>query len=310
MNVLLRQRDDQLTAGFGKPDRPVIFVLAPPRGASTLFQQLTRSSLGVGCVSNIMARFWMAPYIGATLEQDMDDPNFVSSLKSYGRHYNPVNAHEPHEWGWFWAHWLRLSPGQLYCPPGQRIDGDGLNQKLAALQAVKQAPLLFDNPYAMCNIALLAKSIPQVLLVRMRRAPYYLANSVLNARIDRLGDVSAFFGHRPRDVARILAIDDPVEQAVAQIHAIMGEIEQVVANMGSSTVFTIDYPDIVRNPHAVMRRFSQFLAGHNCAVPMREPMPTFPQLRDRNHPKFVHPAHAERLRRCVAEYFGQDHVPT
>lgn len=310
VNALLRERDDELTAGFDRPQQPVVFIVAPPRAASTLFQQLTRSTLSVGCVSNIMARFWMAPYIGAVLEQDMSDPDFVSSLKSYGRHYNPVNAHEPHEWGWFWAHWLQLKPGEFYCPPRHRIDRDGLNRKLAAVQAVKRAPLLFDNVYAMCNLPLLLEAIPRVLLVRIRRSHYYVANSVLNARIDRHGDVSAFFSHKPRNIERLLEIDDPVEQSVAQVHAIATEIDNLIAAVNPDDIFDVDYPDIVGDPHGVMRGFSRFLAKHECSVSMRDPMPEFPQLRNRNHPSYVKPQHSLRLTRHIVNYFGAEHLPS
>ncbi|MEE9382029.1 MAG: hypothetical protein V3V08_01260 [Nannocystaceae bacterium] len=49
----------------------------------------------------------------------------------------------------------------------------------------------------MCNIQLLCTSTPQVLLVGMRCASYYLENSVLKTPIERLDDVSAFFSHAP-----------------------------------------------------------------------------------------------------------------
>ncbi|TPV94806.1 MAG: sulfotransferase [Myxococcales bacterium FL481] len=310
MNAQLATVDDEYTRHFTSPTRPVSFVVATPRSASTLFQQLVCSTLSVGCVSNIMARFWMAPFIGATLEQDLHDPRFVSALRSYGRHYNPANAHEPHEWGWFWRRWLKLDGTSCYCASDQELDARGLSQKLSAIESIRDAPLLFDNLYAMCNLDRLAAMLPRVLAIHLRRPPYYVANSILNARIDRYGDINAFFGHRPRNYDELVKIDDPVEQVVAQVQAIRREMDETLARFADDDVLTVDYIDLIQSPQRIMHRFADFLASHGAPVERRDPMPEFPQLRDRNSSAFVRSEHADRLAAHVTAYFGPDAVPS
>lgn len=304
MNALLAAEDDRLSAGHRAPRWPVTFVVATPRSASTLFQQLALSTMRIGYVGNVMARFWMAPVLGAVLERDLDDPEYVSHLKSHGGYYTAPGAHEPHEWGWFWHHWLRLDGDSFYCDPEHPVDGAGLGRKLAAIEAVKGAPLVFDNVFAMANLGEVRAALPRVLAVHIRRDPYYVCNSILNARIDRYGDVGAFFAHRPRTIDAVLAIDDPVEQVVAQVRAIVDEMAEALAPMDPNDVFTVDYPDIVGEPHAVMRRFAAFLAGREAPVTMRDTLPEFPQLRNRNTAAFVRPELKDRLDAAIARAFG------
>ncbi|MGB0671833.1 MAG: sulfotransferase, partial [Rhodospirillales bacterium] len=303
MNRLLAEEDARLTASFSAPSLPVTFLTSPPRCASTLFQQLAASTTNIGYVSNVMARFWSAPYIGAMIEQDLRDPDFVSGLKSYGRHYNPVGAEEPHEWGWFWQHWLRLEKGDYYGAPDREIDFGGLNRTLAAIEKAKGAPLLFDNIFAMTNLGLLARNLPRVLAVNLRRDPYYVANSIIKARIDRYGDIDAFHSQKPRNIKQILGLSDPIEQSVAQVRALMDEIEETLAALPGDSVLHVDYPDIVERPHLVMERFAAFLNSQGASVRLRDPLPAFPQLRNRNNPAFIDPAHRERLDYYFVRYF-------
>ena len=303
MNALLAAEDDRLSADHEAPRWPVTFIVATPRSASTLFQQLALSTMRIGYVSNVMARFWRAPVLGAVLARDLDDPDYVSHLKSHGTYYNAPGAQEPHEWGWFWRHWLRLEGDDHYCDPARPIDGAGLCRKLAAVEAVKDAPLVFDNVFAMANLDVLRAALPRVLAVRIRRDPYFVCNSILNARIDRYGDVGAFFSHRPRAIEAILAVADPVEQVVQQVRAIVDEIADSLTPMAPADVLSVEYPDIIGAPQAVMRRFAAFLAGHGAPVEMRAALPDFPQLRNRNTAAFVRPELKERLDAAFAEAF-------
>lgn len=81
-------------------EKPVYFIVAQPRGASALFQQLIISNLEVGYISNFLAKYHDNHKIGLTLEKEILDKNFKSTfLSQYG---NTEGSNEPHEWGWFW----------------------------------------------------------------------------------------------------------------------------------------------------------------------------------------------------------------
>ena len=101
----------------------------------------------IGYVSNIMARFWKAPLFGAQLESDLQTEDYVSNFRSHlGNTTGPL---EPHEWGWFWRHWLRLKGNNHYCTADAPPDVDELGRIFASLEALKSAPLIFDSVFGM-----------------------------------------------------------------------------------------------------------------------------------------------------------------
>ena len=154
LNETLADLDDRLTQDFTAPSGPVTFIFSQPRAGSTLFQQLALSSMDVGYVSNVLARLWRAPYLGAQLHMSLRDPAYVSHFRS--KWGIADGAQEPHEWGWFWRHRLGLAAGESYCADPAAVDVAGLARKLAGLESVLAAPLLFDNVYAMNNFAVVA----------------------------------------------------------------------------------------------------------------------------------------------------------
>lgn len=294
INALLKEEDDKLTQRFLAPEMPVTFIVSLPRAASALFQQLAASVMRIGYISNIQARFWMAPYLGAMLEKDLQDPDFISAFKAYGSNYNPPGAHEPHEFGWFWQDWLRLEGEDHYCSDARSIDGRGLNGKLAAMEAAKEAPLLFDNVFAMANLHILKQILPRILVVHIKRDPYFVCNSIINAKLDRHGDIHAFHGHRPRNIEEILAVEDPVEQTVLQVGSIVDEIEKTLNLFDAAGIFTVSYKEIIGAPVETMIRFAEFLEGHGAKTALRSPLPEI-TLQSRNAPSLINPEYKDRL---------------
>jgi len=300
LNGAMAAEDDRLTREFGPPEKPVVIVFSQPRGASTLFQQLAISCLDIGYISNLLARFWRAPYLGAQLEQSVRDPEYVSNFGS--RYGNVAGAQEPHEWGWFWRHWLKLGGDETYCPQSVQIDSGGLLGKLGALEAVVGSSLLIDSIYAITNFDLLVSLLPRVVVVRLRRDLYYICNSHLNARLSRHGDIGAFYGHRPKNIEEILAIEDPVEQVVAQVKASEQEMLKTLKPFGAEGVFDMAYSDLVAKPQDAMNRFAEFLNDNGAGVRMLRPLPQL-DLENRDNPRYIRAEHRERLDHYYSIYF-------
>ena len=85
LNGDLAATHEELLAGLGAPEGPVLAIVAPPRGASTLLQQILLSRFDIGYVSNIAARFWRVPLIGLRLHRETADPGYTSHFRSeYG----------------------------------------------------------------------------------------------------------------------------------------------------------------------------------------------------------------------------------
>lgn len=304
LNTYLQAEDDRLTAHFTETAMPVCFIMEMGRSGSTVLIQALANSLRQGYVGRVLAKHWLAPYMGALMEQEILKPEDVAGFDfSYGKTMGP---HEPNEWGWFWRYWLGLEKGETYrTPASPPMDGAGLNRKLAAIEAAKAAPLLFDNVYARANMPELRRIIPKILLIHLLRDPYYVCNSHINARISHAGGLESFYGHEPANMDELIKIADPVEQVVAQMKSVSDELDATLTLFDVGMVHRVKYADTVTDIRLVMEDYMGFLEAHGVTVERKPPIKAR-QLLNRDTPDVVRPEFKERLDHYYREYFGEE----
>jgi len=301
VNDLLAEQDSQRRAKFGPAKLPVTFIFALPRGASTPFHQLVLSSMKIGYISNIMARFWRAPYLGALLEKDIQTNDYVSNFQSaLGNTFGPL---EPHEWGWFWRHWLRLKGDDHYCNKEDPPDSKVLNSLFGAIENIKEAPLIFDSVFAMANIQEMRRMLPKVLAAKVVRPPYYVCNSIIKGRLARNGDLSNFYGHRPRNIDELLEVADPVEQIVRQVKSILDEMDRDLATFSPDQIFTVHHDEFLEEYNVIANRYADFLASHNVEV-IRKTDAISTQFDNRNTPSVIEDVYRDRLNENFEKIIG------
>ena len=76
-------------------------------------------------------------------------------------------------------------------------------------------------------IPYLKKYFKHVYPVFLNRDPFYVCNSVINMRLERLGDINSMKYHIPRNAEKLRKIENPIEQVVAQVNLIYREIENL-----------------------------------------------------------------------------------
>ena len=297
-NQALSALDDEFTSSFNAPEHLTIIV-ALPRAGSTFLQQILISDLEIGYVSNLMAKFWMAPTIGARLQAELRQPNFVSSFRSeYGNTYGPF---EPHEWGWFWKEMLALKGDEYY--NSRPFDATRLRQKLAAIEYVLASPLVFDSVYAAANLQRLLEILPDLRVIYLTRDPFFVCNSILNARLRRYGNLETFYGHPPCNIDEIRSIADPVEQVVAQVKALLDEFEQALGQILPENRLDVAYEELRADPNNVIEDFVSF--QRNAGIVLNRRDTQLPVFEDRNTSSMIHNDWAERLRILYSDYFGE-----
>jgi len=300
LNESLSETDDSLTSGFGQPERPLIILVSPPRSGSTLLHQMIISAFEIGYISNIMARFWQAPYLGACLHQSVADPEFTSSCESvYGHAPHPQ---EPHEWGWFWQHHLRLSGDEHYIADDAEIDWVRLGQKLASIQKTFSAPLIVDNVFAMNALPRLTEHFDHIYPLVLKRDPYFVCNSVINLRLNRFDDISRLKFHLPRNVEDLRSIEHPVEQIVLQVKSIFDEIDGLLEGFPDESVLTIHYEDLKSSPKSVMAAFGLFMEKQSHPLTPKAHFPTDPEP-NRNQTKRIRAEFKPDLDKFFEKYF-------
>jgi len=277
--------------------KPVYFIVAQPRGASALFQQLIISNLHIGYVSNFLAKYYDSHLEGLELEKDVLDKNFKSNfLSKYG---NTDGINEPHEWGWFWKDKLNLVGDEHY---SDDINYRELKTNLKEITEYKKLPLIVDNIYAMSNLVKLKNNIPNIKMINLTRDLYFICNSIINARLSRYDDINQFYGHPPKNIDEILKIKNPIEQIVFQVKSIQNEIDAMLDSFSVEDIISVDYEDIYGDSFDVVNKFHTFVKNDSIDLVYKEKH--LPKLSYRNDKNLIKEQYKDELDFYYKKYFG------
>ena len=106
LNDALAPLEQALIEEFEAPTEPLVFIVGAPRSGTTLLTQLLISQYEIGYVSNLIARFWKAPYLGLLLAKEIRDPDRPPDV-GFSSDRGFTSGYEgPHEFGYFWRRWF------------------------------------------------------------------------------------------------------------------------------------------------------------------------------------------------------------
>jgi hypothetical protein len=234
------------------PPRPHLFVFGLPRSGTTLAHQVLAWALDVGYVTNVMARFWLAPSAGAILSQatvgDARDGSFTSD---YGKSYGPSGGHE---FAYFWQHWLGIGDvADLLDFEGdsERADWDGAAAAVRRIAAVVEKPLLFKTNYAGQFLPAFARTFPLPLFVHVRRDPVQVALSILAARRSYYGSAETWWATYPPDYERLAALPAP-EQIAGQVVGLRSAYATQIGKVPAELTIELEYEELCADPGAAV----------------------------------------------------------
>ena len=276
INGLLGPAQRQIVESCGLPREPVVMVVGAPRSGTTLLMQWLAASGVFGYPTNLLSRFYGAPYIGARIQRLLTDPRFdfrgeladlggeVSFVSTLGK---TRGALSPHEFGHFWR---RFIPNQVPRPlsPAEeaRIDGEGLARELAALQLAFEQPLAMKAIILQYNIPALARAVPSSVFFFVRRSPFYNVQSLLEAREKFYGTRSKWYSVEPPEYEALRRLD-PVAQVVGQIHDTNRCLEEALASLPPERALAVDYEHLCRDPAGAWRRLGERLRAMGHELP-------------------------------------------
>lgn len=300
LNTHLALTDDQLLEacgrGFGS-----LFIIGLPRCASTFFIQILGSVSKIGYINNRLAKFWNAPITGTMIDTMLGQEGFVSSFKSeFG---NTQGDYEPHEWGWFWKKELGLKNDDHYMT--NEINSGRLDALMNTISFIKGGPVIYDNVYAMLNLDKLKTVTPGIFPVNLKRDLFFIANSIVNARENRYGDIQKYYGYPTRDMEQILDIENPIEQVVAQVHAMHNDVKKILAVFNPKQVYSIEYENLIRSPIDEIYRFKTFVKDvmkFDLKIDENK-IEQLPELKTRNYNGMVNPKYKKELEHYFAKWF-------
>lgn len=273
VNGLLEPVERQATLPFEKNRYPVILIMGCPRSGTTLFLQWLASLGYFSYPTNILSRFYGAPFIGAKIQLMLTQHDFRNELWDL-RHTasfqsdlgKTQGALAPHE---FWYFWRRFFPyADISCLGEEelsRVNHKAFVSELAAIEAALDKPLALKAMIANWNIPFLARILEKAVFVFIKRHPFYNIQSLLKSRLEYYGDLRGWYSFKPPEYAQLKEAS-PYEQVAGQVFHTNRAVREGLATLDKGKVLEIAYEEFCRAPAEVFEGIVEKFRGqgYNC----------------------------------------------
>jgi LPS sulfotransferase NodH len=275
LSRLLGPVEQAIVAGYRMPAHPVVLVMGLPRCGSTLLMQWLAASGRFAYPSNLLSRFYAAPYVGARIQQLLTDPAFsfgaelsdLSSDISYSSDLGKTRgALAPNEFWYLWRRFIpNTEPRHLSEQELAQVDGRGLTAQLAALEAAFGKPLALKGLILALNIPFLDRLFERALFIHIKRHPLYNIQSLLEARERYFGARSGWYSIKPPQYAW-LCNEEPITQVAGQVAFTSAAMSADLAQIAPTRRLEISYEDFCAAPAAVWQAIVEQLARQDMPV--------------------------------------------
>ncbi len=249
------------------PTAPMILVVGPPRGGTTLVSQVLAHRLEVSYASNFMALFPRSPILTGRLMGRLARQIPPAVFRSFYGQTAGLNG--LHDGFFLWNRWFgedRYVAPQEFC----NKDRMGLRAFFMNWQQVTSRPFLNKNNRNTDSIRLLTDALPSAVIIVVRRDEHALVRSLIHARENVQGDKRARWGLRSKETES----EDPlqyVDDVCDQVLEIERHIEVQLEQIATDRVIATTYEDFCEDPEALVReltgRFRELKISPGSSIP-------------------------------------------
>lgn len=256
VNNLLYPIEEMLISSYKKYQYPIILIMGAARSGTTLLLQWLAESGYFAYPTNMLSRFYEAPYIGAKIQLMLikyDYNNEISKSFSDQVSYNSSlgktkGALAPHEFWYFWRRFFKFREiHKLEDDDLENIDIKRFIAELAALEDVFNKPLVMKGMIVNWHIPFMDKILDKVLFIHVKREPLYQIQSLIQAREKYYGDRNIWYSFKPPEYT-FLKDMNPYEQIAGQIYYTNKAIEEGFQKINQKKFLTVQYEDFCNSP--------------------------------------------------------------
>lgn len=268
INRILGPAEDMILNKYKMPKYPVILIIGTPRSGSTLMMQWLARTGRVAYPTNLLSRFYGAPYIGALIQQLLtapdynfrdEIPEFSSGTAFYSDLGKTRGALAPNE---FWYFWRRFFPyGEIQYLDEEslaKVDTAKFIAEIAAIESVFKKPLVLKGHIINWNIPYVSRTLEKLLFIHIKRHPFYTIQSLLEARLRYFGDIKRWYSFKPREYHELKSLD-PFEQVTGQVYFTDEAVKQGLEQIDASCWLQVSYEDFCETPGQVFSQISEKL---------------------------------------------------
>lgn len=253
LDALLARRERRRYAGATPPVLPIVLVCGPPRSGTTLVARYLIDRLEVAYINNLASLFPNAPLAANDLFGAFPRraPDGYDAFYGRSRGLSGVND------GLFvWDRWLGSDRGAM---PSRLLPGaeESLPRFFGALQARSGRPVVNKVNRLFACAALVAPLLPSAIFVCLRRERLMLAQSLLRARDEIVGDRALPYGPRHEDPC----VEDPVEDVCRQVEFYERRIDAQERLLGPERFVVLRYEEFCAEPEILIEALERRTGG-------------------------------------------------
>lgn len=275
LKQLLAPIESDIEKDFQTPTMPPLFVVGNPRSGTTVLMQFLSSTGQFAVPTNLLSRFYYAPYLGARIQQLLTDPRFdykgqlTGSSGSAGFSSNLGNSTgplAPHEFTHFWRRFLPNYDLEYMAEEQARlVDWDGLLKGIAAIEYAMGKPLACKAFMMQYNLNLLPGIFEKFIVLYVERSPLLIMQSILEGRQAHYGTRELWWSVKPKEYV-LLKNMDVYHQIAGQVYFTELAIAEGMETIPESNGLVIRYEQFCDAPSTVYHLIREKYAIHGYQI--------------------------------------------
>jgi len=268
VNGLLGPLESQAIASFQKNKYPVVLIVGCARSGTTLLLQWLAGSGYFSYPTNMISRFYAAPYIGAKIQLMLTKYDFNKEIFDFKEEVpfssilgKTKGALAPNEFWYFWRRFFHYGDIQYLKEEDLRlVDSQRFLTELAAIESVFDKPLALKAMIINWNIPFVSSILDKALFIYVKRMPFYNIQSLLEARMKFYGNLNAWYSFKPPEYSGLKECD-PFEQVSGQVYYTNRAIEEGLGQIDDSRWMEINYENFCVEPERAFQQIVEKLSG-------------------------------------------------
>ncbi len=267
-------------ADEGADEKPVCFIVGPPRSGSTLLYELLVTRFQCGYFTNLAKRLFRVPVVATWLCRNEMRRRSGSFDSVYGELEGRA---APNEAGRIWSHWMPYAAPYFLDAPG--LTPERMRRKLDAIGRIAGQPMIVKNMILQSDFPLLKKTFPNAIFIYVERDWADNARSLVRAREDKASmDETGWWSLRPTGW-EAYAKAGPVEQSCAQVMLSHRDLETGLETLtDTGRVIKVSYERLCTSPDEVLSEIGAFF-DQNGVTATPKPTTALPEITLRRQPE-------------------------
>lgn len=249
LDMLLARREKTLYQRAKRPSQPIIFVCGAPRTGTTLMEQFLIKHLDVAYFNNLTSVFVRSPITANKLFGRLIGPKRIDYSSYYSK---TLHFTGPNDAFYLWNRWMTEDETGMQCV---LLDDkrDDIVQFFGAYEEAFGKPLVSKNNSLNTRAKTIADLFENAYFICMTRDDSYLAQALLQTRMEIQGDIRASYGvDNPHKAPGVTS--DYVTDVCDQVLYHKRKIHEQRDLIGPDRFWIIQYEDFCQNPAALLQR--------------------------------------------------------